>query len=176
MEIFSAVSRRRWLWRSAEKVHAVNRSITLHKYDKNVSSPVANALCDLVRDNFLHQLVLDPTRENSLLDLVLTNQPDLILDVTVIDNLPLTDHDAVKFSLCTIDALQTPCKRSLYNYKKADLSLLIDTLSHIPWSVIESACDIEDSWLQFKDLFLTAVEVTVPRVRWRCRKLKHWFS
>ena len=29
MEIFSAVSRRRWLWRFAEKVHAVNRSITL---------------------------------------------------------------------------------------------------------------------------------------------------
>ena len=119
---------------------------------------------------------MDPTRENSLLDLVLTNQPDLILDVTVIDNLPLTDHDAVKFSLRAIDALQTPCKRSLYNYKKTDLSLLVDTLSHIPWSVIESACDIEDSWLQFKDLFLTAVEVTVPRVRWRRRKLKHWFS
>ena len=122
---------------------------------------------------FLHQLVLNPTCESSLLDLVLTNQPDLILDVTVVDNLPLTDHDAVKFSLCAVDALQTSCKRSLYNYKKADLSLLVDTLSHIPWTVIESACDIEDSWQQFKDLCLTAVEVSVPRVRWRRRKLKH---
>ena len=152
----------------------INWSVTF----PTVSSPVANALCDLVRDDFLHQLVLNPTRESSLLDLVLTNQPDLILDVTVIDNLPLslTDHDAVKFSLCAVDALQTPCKRSLYNYKKADLSLLVDTLSSIPWTVIESACDIEDSWQQFKDLFLTAVEVTVPHVRWRCRKLKHWFS
>ena len=141
-----------------------------------VSSPAANALCDLVRDNFFQQLVLNPTHENSLLDLVLTNQPDLILNVTVVDNLPLTDHDAVKFTLCAADALQTPCKRSLYNYKKADLSLLLDTLSHIPWTIIESASDVEDSWQQFKDLFLTAVEVTVPRVQWRQRKLKHWFS
>ena len=141
-----------------------------------LSSPVANTLCDLVRDNFLQQLVLSPTRENNLLDLVLTNQPDLILDVTVVDNLPLTDHDAVKFTLCAADALQTPCKRTLYNYKRANLSSLLDTLSHIPWTIIESANDIEDSWQQFKDLFLTAVEVTVPRVRWRQKKLKHWFS
>ena len=119
---------------------------------------------------------MNPARENSLLDLVLTNQPDLILNVTVVDNLPLTDHDAVKFTLCAADALQTPCKRLLYNYKKADLSLLLDTLSHIPWTIIESASDVEDSWQQFKDLFLTAVEVTVPRVQWRQRKLKHWFS
>ena len=140
------------------------------------SSPSANTLCDLVRNNFFQQLVLDPTRGSSLLDLVFTNQPDLISNVTVVDNLPSTDHDTVKFTLCAAHALQTPCKRSLYNYKRADLSMLLDTLSHIPWTIIESADDIEDSWQQFKDLFLTAVEVTVPRLRWRQKKLKHWFS
>lgn len=119
---------------------------------------------------------MNPTRENSLLDLVFTNQPDLILDVTVVDYLPFTDHDAVKFTLCAADALQTPCKRSLYNYKRTILSLLLDTLSHVPWIIIESANDIEDSWQQFKDLYLTAVEVCVPRVQWRQKKLKHWFS
>ena len=63
------------------------------------SSPTASLLCDIVRDNFLHQLVKDPTRYLNLLDLVFTNQPNLIEDVQVIDNLPFTDHDAVHFML-----------------------------------------------------------------------------
>ena len=112
---------------------------------------------------------------NPLDSLDLRCESVIILNVTVVDNLPSTDHNAVKFTLCAAHALQTPCKRSLYNYKRADLSLLLDTLPHIPWTIIESDNDIEDSWQQFKDLFLTAVEVTVPCLQWR-QKLKHWFS
>ena len=49
---------------------------------------------------------------------------------------------------------QTSCKRSLFNYKKADLSLLCDTLSHVPWNNIpgnmrESTGDDEESWQLF---------------------------
>ena len=140
------------------------------------SSSVANFMCDLVRDNYLHQMVVSPTRHQSLLDLVLTNQPDMVAGVKVVDNLPLTDHDAVQFTLNVITSPQTPCKRSLYNYKKADLLLLRDILSHIPWSIIEGTGDIEDSWQLFKDLFLSAVNMSVPRLQWRRKKLKHWFS
>ena len=153
-------------------VPSTDWSVTFH----TASSPAVSALCGLVRNNFFQQLVLDPTHKSSLLDLVFTNQPDLILNVMVVDNLPSTDHDAVKFTPCAAHALQTPCKRSLYNYKRADLSLLLDTLPHIPWTIIESDNDIEDSWQQFKDLFLTAVEVTVSCVWWRQKKLKPWFS
>ena len=45
------------------------------------------------------------------------------------------------------------CRRLLYNYKKANLSLLSDTLSHVPWNIIETTNDVEESWQLFKDLF-----------------------
>ena len=70
---------------------SINWSLTF----PTVSLPTANFMCDLVRDNYLHQMVVAPTRYQNLLDLVFTNQPDIVVGVQVVDNLPLTDHNAV---------------------------------------------------------------------------------
>ena len=99
-------------------------------------------MCKLVHDNFLYQLVTDPTRKNNLLDFVFTNNPDFVTDVNAVDNLPSTDHDAVQFTLCTSLSPQQPCQRTLYNYTKADLPLLNDILSHI---IIEACDTVEES-------------------------------
>ena len=45
-----------------------------------------------------------------LLDLLLTNRPDLISKVFVVDNLPSTDHDVVHFMLNIVVPPQSPCK------------------------------------------------------------------
>ena len=86
----------------------INWSLTF----PTVSSPAANFMCDLVCDNYLHQMVVAPTRYQNLLDLVFTNQPDIVVGVQVVDNLPLTDHNAVQFILKVATLPQTPCKRS----------------------------------------------------------------
>jgi len=95
--------------------------------------------------NYFYQLVLCPTRNHNIFDLVFTNTPDLIANVDVIDNLPSTDHDAIQFHLCLALPLQETCQRVLYNYKKADLSELNATLSHVPWHLIEQCDNVEDS-------------------------------
>ena len=130
-----------------------------------ISTPVNNELCDLVRDNCLTQLVSTPTRQHHLLDLLLTNRPNMISNVCVIDNLPSTDHDAIHFTLNVTVSLESPCKRVLYNYKRADMSAFLETLSRVPWHIIESASDIEESWQLFKDLFFSVVDMTIPRVK-----------
>ena len=131
-----------------------------------VSTLVANSLCQFVRDNFLYQLVSDPTRQDNILDLVFTNCPDLVVNTEVVDNLPSTDHDAIHFNLNILSTPQEPCSRSLYNYKKANLVLLNKTLSHIPWNLIEQCDTVEESWMLFKDLFFGAVDVAVPQLKW----------
>ena len=50
------------------------------------------------------------------------------------------------------------------NYKKADMLLLCDILSRIPWNIIEGTSDVEDLWQLFKDLFLSAENMSVPRL------------
>ena len=66
---------------------------------------------------------------------------------------------------------------SLYNYKKADFDTFRETLSRIPWTCVIDCSDIEYSWSLWKDLFFAAVTVgkCVPQVRWKRRKMKHWF-
>ena len=48
--------------------------------------------------------------------------------------------------------------------------------SKIPWCKIDYTGDIELSWSMWKYLFPSAVDSTIPKVRWKSRKRKHWLS
>ena len=48
---------------------------------------------DILSDNFLTQMVLQPTRGDSILDLVLTNNSDVICDVEVGE--PISHHNRI---------------------------------------------------------------------------------
>ena len=120
-----------------------------------VSSLPANSLCDLVNDNYLSQLVTVPTRGDNILDLLFSNSPNFITNVQVTDNLPGTDHDAIKFTLSVVLPGKSSCKRLPYNYKRADLSLLSNVMCQVPWNTMELAGTIESSWMLFKDLFFS---------------------
>ena len=69
--------------------------------DKN-----AAILCSLVQDLSLEQCVHTPTRDSNILDLLLTNRPEMVSHIEVTDNLPLTDHDSVSFSLDILPPIQ----------------------------------------------------------------------
>ena len=49
----------------------------------------------LVNENFLKQLVNVPTRENSVLDLILTNRDDLVNNLDVGGKLGNRDHEEI---------------------------------------------------------------------------------
>ena len=137
---------------------SINWSLTF----PTVSSPTANLMCDLVSDNFLHQMVVDPTRNFNLLDLVFTNQPDIVVGIRVIDNLPLTDHDAVLFTLNVDVPPQLPCKghyitirkRTNHFYKKHFLMFHGTLLSVLMISRNFGSCLMICLCLQLMYLFL----------------------
>jgi len=80
-----------------------------------VKSPVAETLCRFVCDNFFTQLVSTPTRGDSILDLLLTSNTDLISSVGVMNSLPGCDHDAIHFQLSLYKTKHSTTKRVLYN-------------------------------------------------------------
>ena len=77
-------------------------------------------LCNMVDDLSLDQLVCSPTIGANVLDLLLINSPTAVSNVQVSDNLPLTDHDVILFTLNVLPPQQKSVKRKLYNYKNAD--------------------------------------------------------
>ena len=139
-------------------------------------TPAASMLCDMVSDCFLTQLVSASTRQDSILDLVLTNTPDDIFLVVVCDNIPGTDHDAVKFIISTAACPKVISSPYLYNYQKIDQDYFVSIFLCVPWQLIDHDVDIELSWAMWKDLYLSAVDQTVPKLKCSRHKVKHWFG
>ena len=70
----------------------------------------ADHLCSIVLDNSLFQHVDCTTRDNNILDLVLSSS-DCVSSVNVVDNLTSTDHSAVEFYLSVSIPVQNSTQR-----------------------------------------------------------------
>ena len=66
--------------------------------------------------------------------------------------------------------------RLLYRFQKIDRDHFASVFSSIPWDCIDYTGDMELSWSMWKDLFLSAFDSAIPKINWKSRKLKHWFS
>ena len=85
---------------------------------------------DILSDNFLTQMVLQPTRGNNILDLVLTNNSDVICDAEVGE--PISDHNIITFNVNVHPYHRKSSERKFYDYNKADWSRLNELFEHIP--------------------------------------------
>lgn len=59
----------------------------------------AQDLLDVIQDSFLKQLIRTPTREENILDLLLTNRDDIISNIEVGDSLGNSDHKEIRLIL-----------------------------------------------------------------------------
>ena len=92
--------------------------------------------------------------------MLFTNRTFLLSNLCVINNLPSTDHDAIHFTLCSTVSPESPCKRALYKHK-ADMTTFLETLSHVPWHIIESGSVMA---IVFRPIFLV-VDMMIPHVK-----------
>ena len=141
-----------------------------------VNGPVQSRLCDMVQDHSLHQLVQQETRGSDILELVLTNDPALVENVDVVENLDGCDHDAVQFDLALRTSRTYQPRRFVYNYKKADFDAFRDYMANIPWECTQMDDGIEENWQNWKDTFNAAVMECIPRVMWKPKKSKCWLN
>ena len=65
--------------------------------------------------------------------------------------------------------LPPPRMIEIRNYKHYDPALFCDDLKNIPWDILELEQTPDESWLCFKDLFLTAADKHAPIVTRRVR-------
>jgi hypothetical protein len=110
-----------------------------------------------------------------VIDLLFTNRPDLFSNVTQHPGLGNSDHDGVKFDMLTSYDYKT-MDRSFYQYNKANIDTLGDTLRMVPWDTCFSSDNIDEIWGCFKDLLFAAVKDIVPIAKCKGRKKHPWIS
>jgi len=69
-----------------------------------------NSLFLILNDSALDQSITTPTHENSILDLVLTTDPDLISELAIVPG--MSDHEAVFFTLSLFAQSNIPLLQS----------------------------------------------------------------
>jgi hypothetical protein len=131
------------------------------------SESLHNYFTKFVKDNYLWQLVHFPTRNNNILDLILTNIPDKIHNLHGYDDIISTDHKLIGFDLDLRVPKKPDIKRSVYNFKRADWSSLNNSLQNTSWDQCFVPNDVDASLSNWCAVFLTVVNQHVPKSKTR---------
>ena len=81
----------------------------------------ANLLLDVIEDNFLDQIVSEPTRKNNILDLVFTNSMSIRGTEVIKNSVEFSDHNTVISTFLT--ARKEEKGEEPINYHESDLPL-----------------------------------------------------
>jgi len=111
---------------------------------------------DTVEDCFLTQHVLDCTRDNAILDLVLTREPELVSEIEIGDKFSSSDHNMITFKIhhSSPSAVRKPIMR---NYQDGDYNSIRCHLSTVDWDSCMTG-SANECWLTLKNLLLTLEE------------------
>ncbi|TRZ13846.1 hypothetical protein HGM15179_013263 [Zosterops borbonicus] len=128
-------------------------------------------------DNFLSQLVGEPTRGETMLDLLFTNRDGLVEDVVVGGRLGQSDHEIIEFSIIG-EVRRYTNKTFTLDFRRAVFGLFKILIQRVPWEEALKNKGVQESWALFKTEFLRAQEQTVPVCRKTSRRGKRpaWIS
>ena len=121
---------------------------------------------DAVDDLFLFQHVCNPTRFRqdttpSLLDLVFTNERDMVANLSHLPPLGNSDHVCIQFDVLCYSEYKNSDK-TRYNIAAANIDMMKESLSSVEWSSILDPLNINDAWLLFKTTFQDIIDKHVP--------------
>ena len=124
---------------------------------------ISKKLINITQDLNLHQIVTSPTREDNILDLVFTNVPLLIQNVSIIPG--LADHDIVSVEILTSPSRIRQPRRKVFLYKKGKFDLIGEELIQYYSSITIDVLDclsVNQLWTGFKHVLISAMEKHIP--------------
>ena len=138
-------------------------------YRDTVLLYLCNNLIDMANDNGLSQMVDKPTRTtsntSSVLDLFLTNLPDMVNRMEIIPG--ISDHDIPLLDISTRVRLNKKTPRKIHLYHKGNIEGLTASLSNFSEGFCEryasqESWDVEAMWISFKEAVLHAIDTHIP--------------
>ncbi|KAK4806872.1 hypothetical protein QYF61_012593 [Mycteria americana] len=126
---------------------------------------------EYIEDCFLLQVLDMPTRNGTLLDLLLTNREDLLDNITTNGSLGCRDHNIVEFKIL-LHMLKT------LDFRRANFKMLRAQLRGIPWEASMEGKGACKCWELFKNSLLEAQEHLHPlqRERKKANKRPPWLN
>ena len=131
------------------------------------SRAAGSAFLDLTQDLFLTQHVLEPTRNENVLDLVLTSEPDMVDNLVVRE--PFSDHNIVTFDLiCAVEVKDW--RETYYDYKNGDYGAMRTHLRQIDWDAVFGEQRTNSKFEAFQHVMEECVQRFLPEKSRRRKK------
>ena len=115
----------------------------------DATAPNSKRIVDCLEDNFLTQHVRKATRNDSVLDLVITGEPDIIQEIDMLGRFAKNEHNLLKWSM----DIMVNCKQkeqAKIDVKKANFEAIKSELNASDWD-LELHGGAIDSWKYFKN-------------------------
>ena len=135
----------------------------------NHSSDSCDAMIDFMDQNFLSQMIREPTRENNILDLIFTNKPQDIIECNIVDT-QLSDHKMIELLLGynpIHHSTEVPDEVDQYSFRavdfhKANYEALNSDLLEIDWENLKHLCTDDADGSEFLELIrLLVLQLTL---------------
>lgn len=127
---------------------------------------LATLFLETIRDSFFHQHVIQPTRirqgqEPSVLDLIFTNEENMLDNLQIKPGLGKSDHLVMTFTFnCYIEISETAQKKR--NIFKGDFATINNILAVENWNDNFTGLSLTDSWDRFTETLVKLIEKYVP--------------
>ena len=148
-------------------------SVSGHQYTLAVNSVYLSTFQDLC----LSQVVDFPTRDQSVLDVFLTNRPSLIRKCVCLPG--ISDHDMV-LTVADIRAKpHRPVRRKIHLWKNANMEGIREDMESFTDAYLSHTSldtPVETQWTQIKSKILSVLDNRVPSKMTTCRFSQPWIT
>lgn len=132
---------------------------------------------NLVQDCFLVQHVLEPTRENNVLDLVFSSEESMVENVKVREHFSSSDHNVITWTLnCKTVLAKNHSSSTRYDYSKADFGQINTFLKSIDWESKFSNKDANEVWETFSEILKSTVHTFAPESKSKSKVYPMWMT
>ena len=130
---------------------------------------------DFANDNFLTQMVKQPTRGDNILDLIFASDDDLVRHVEVDECLGRSDHRMVFSSISFQTNPAAAVMKTKLNLRRADFNKFRRLLRELP---LETPGSTDAMWTGFRTRFMAVQSDCIPvkRVGGSSKENPKWFS
>jgi len=144
------------------------------KYE--TSNKKCSQFLQCVKDNLFEQLIDFSTHTGgNTLDLLLSNQPDKLLNIESLGNLANSDHAIIMVEM-TFNSSFNKTIECLPDWKNADTNGLSQYFESVMWDHALHQLTVEESWAYFKDTVILGIDSYVPKILRRTRKRPQWMT
>ena len=141
------------------------------------SEVYSNQFLDLLDEVNLEQLINDPTRfraqqNPSLLDLILTNDSNIINDIKIGDAFGKSDHCRIEFNVKNNHKPKVVNKHK-FNYRKMMDEIFKNEMNQVNWREILTG-ELDEAYAKFLRVVTGAIENSTPLLKKKDKNVAPW--